>query len=93
MTNLTCEIFYRYKKDDSNVCRFKESIQSNKITALIGDHINIKLRKWEAVALAEGTCLSISYLLKYVNSKFRFLTLRSLNLTLFNYHLRLLVLN
>lgn len=43
----------RYKKDDSNVCRFKESIQSNKITALIGDHINIKLRKWEAVALAE----------------------------------------
>ncbi|XP_077254858.1 exosome complex component Rrp45 isoform X4 [Temnothorax americanus] len=38
----------RYKKDDSNISRFKESIQVNKLTTTIGDHISIKLRKWDA---------------------------------------------
>nr|XP_012216279.1 PREDICTED: exosome complex component RRP45 [Linepithema humile] len=34
----------RYKKDNNNICRFKESIQMNKLTTKIGDHINIKLQ-------------------------------------------------
>lgn len=38
----------RYKKDDSKVTRFKESIQMNKLTTTIGDHISIKLHKWDA---------------------------------------------
>ncbi|KAL0126112.1 hypothetical protein PUN28_004914 [Cardiocondyla obscurior] len=43
----------RYKKDDSNISRFKESIQVNKLTTTIGDYISIKLRKWNATAIAE----------------------------------------
>lgn len=38
----------RYKKDDSKMSRFKESIQVNKLTTTIGDHISIKLHKWDA---------------------------------------------
>ncbi|XP_011646483.1 exosome complex component rrp45 isoform X1 [Pogonomyrmex barbatus] len=41
----------RYKKDDSNVSRFKESIQVNKLTTTIGDHISIKLHKWNATTV------------------------------------------
>ncbi|GAB1859831.1 Exosome complex component RRP45 [Camponotus japonicus] len=43
----------RYKKDDSNTSRFKESIQTNKITTMISDHINIKLQKWDATIIED----------------------------------------
>lgn len=49
----------RYKKDTSNVCRFKESIQINKLTTTIGDRISIKLRKWDATDLAEDDLMEI----------------------------------
>jgi len=48
-------MFHRYKKDNNDVCRFKESIQKSKITAMVGDHIKIKLCKWDAIAAIKGT--------------------------------------
>lgn len=44
----------RYKKDNSAVCRFKESIQMSKLTTKIGDHINIKLRKWDTTSIEDN---------------------------------------
>ncbi|EZA56904.1 hypothetical protein DMN91_000999 [Ooceraea biroi] len=60
----------RYKKDNSDVCRFKESIQKSKITTMIGDHVNIKLRKWDAIVVAEDDQMEIenkdkSQIIKY----------------------------
>lgn len=43
----------RYKKDDSNICRFKESILTNKLTTMIADRISIKLHKWDTAVVAE----------------------------------------
>ncbi|XP_011155700.1 exosome complex component RRP45 [Solenopsis invicta] len=43
----------RYKKDGSSVFRFKENIEMNKLTTTIGQHISIKLRKWDSMAIAE----------------------------------------
>jgi len=79
-------MFHRYKKDNNDVCRFKESIQKNKITAMVGDHINIKLSKWDAVAAIKGIYLS-NYLI--YNCKINFLNFILFNLIWFNYHLYL----
>ncbi|KYM95619.1 PREDICTED: exosome complex component rrp45 [Cyphomyrmex costatus] len=49
----------RYKKDDSNISRFKESIQVNKLTTTIGNNISIKLRKWDAMDIIEDNFMEI----------------------------------
>ncbi|XP_072747601.1 uncharacterized protein Rrp45 [Anoplolepis gracilipes] len=49
----------RYKKDNSNASRFKESIQANKITTIIGDHISIKLQKWDATNMIDDDYMEV----------------------------------
>ncbi|KAG5310904.1 EXOS9 protein, partial [Acromyrmex insinuator] len=49
----------RYKKDDNNISKFKESIQVNKLTTMIGDHISIKLRKWDATAIDKDDFMEV----------------------------------
>ncbi|XP_024891418.1 exosome complex component RRP45 [Temnothorax curvispinosus] len=49
----------RYRKDDSNISRFKESIQVNKLTTTIGDHISIKLCKWDATVIVEDDYMEV----------------------------------
>ncbi|KYQ49815.1 Exosome complex exonuclease RRP45 [Trachymyrmex zeteki] len=60
----------RYKKEDNNISRFKESIQVNKLTTTIGDHISIKLRKWNATAIVEDDFMEVeneekNHIIKY----------------------------
>ncbi|XP_032680492.1 exosome complex component RRP45 isoform X2 [Odontomachus brunneus] len=50
---VTKDVQSRYKKDNSNICSFKESIHADKLTSMIGNHISIKLRKWDAVAITK----------------------------------------
>ncbi|XP_014472954.1 PREDICTED: exosome complex component rrp45 isoform X2 [Dinoponera quadriceps] len=50
---VTEDIQSRYKKDNSSVCGFKESIHTDKLTSMIGNHISIKLSKWDTVAITE----------------------------------------
>jgi len=58
--------YFRYQKDNNDVCGFKESIQMNKLTAKIGDHINIKLHKWDATAIeGKDEVFALSILSKF----------------------------
>ncbi|XP_053978897.1 exosome complex component RRP45 isoform X2 [Hylaeus volcanicus] len=43
----------RYKKDDRNTNRFKESITMNKFTTMNSERISIKLRKWGEIGKIE----------------------------------------
>lgn len=43
----------RFKKDNSNTSRLEESIQTNKITTMKGDHISIKLQKWDMTMIED----------------------------------------
>ncbi|CAL1689675.1 unnamed protein product [Lasius platythorax] len=56
---VTKDVQSRYKKDNSNICRFKESIQTDKITTMIGDHISIKLQKFDATTMVEDDHMEI----------------------------------
>ncbi|XP_011883386.1 PREDICTED: exosome complex component rrp45 isoform X1 [Vollenhovia emeryi] len=60
----------RYKKDDGKLSRFKESIEVNKLTTTISEHIAIKLRKWDATAIVDDDFMEVededeSHIIKY----------------------------
>lgn len=49
----------RYKKNNSNVLRLKESLRASKPTTMIGDHITIKLRNWDITELTDDENMEI----------------------------------
>ncbi|EFN89739.1 exosome complex component RRP45 [Harpegnathos saltator] len=56
---VTNNIQSRYKKDKSDICGFKESINADKLTSIIGNHISIKLSKWDLVARTDDENMKI----------------------------------
>ncbi|XP_050451630.1 exosome complex component RRP45 [Cataglyphis hispanica] len=66
---VTKDVQSRYKKDNSSTNRFKESIQTDKITAMISDRISIKLQKWDETTIVEDDHMEVenekSYIIKH----------------------------